>query len=1336
MNHKNIIDRFKFLYLLAVVASIWASSFELAYPHGVKYHEFVPIDRRMGMDASVVYCLVQDNQGMIWMGTNQGLYSFDGYSARYHSSVNEAAQSNSGVVYCALLVDSAHIWLGSENGLMVFNTVTDRFEQTPQGLPLNIRAIARITNHSYWLGSMNGLYLYNSETGKVDKINDPAIPHQAIYAILRYDENTYYFGTYNGLCRYDAIAKRFEKVALGNPGEHHNQLILSLLADYDRNCIWVGVEGGLFTYNHSTKQSSEVPLFNRNSIKSLLIDNQKCLWAGTDDGLFIYDPQTSKYRIIRHDALNDRSLVNNIVWSVFADKEQNIWLGTDAGVSLCFYNDKYKVRSVSEITGSSEGNQIISLLTDSKGNLWLGGTNGLIKVDKNKGSATWFQQNSKTHPLPHNKVRFIFEDFDGDVWIATDGSICRYDDKSAQFVRYQIEDATHVRNANWAYAICQDETHKLWVATCLGGVFVVDKQKLLASAGNTYVAEQNFYVNSGANSLSGSMLQYISVDGDHNIWAGTYRAGFNKIDRQNQRVIQFTANSPENPLPSDDVTAMAVGKDGFLWIALRNKLLKLVSHDHKMELFADSRMNDSYINAMSDDGLHLWLSTTTGLFMFEKGTSKFMKINSGANFYASVCYNEKNQTVVAGGNNEFVEFDANTIALPQKQNNLCLTSLFVNDHLVQPNDTSNLPVQLAQSIRFTKSIELPYQFNNLAFEFSELVYNHGASGQYAYKLSGLDVDWHYTSGNDNRLVYNNLRPGAYTLVVSRLNGEGHPLPNPLSLSVIIHHPWYSSVWAKIIYSILFVALILAIANYFLVLNRLRFERLEKLKTLELSSHKIEFLTNISHELKTPLSLIVGPLGKIIAQVKSVELKEQLEYVKLNASKLQTLINQLMNAAREQTDGFGLIVSTFDLVEFIKSEVSVFEKISNDKGVTISVETDQPKYPIEGDLLKIEGIVNNLMSNAVKFSPSNTQISVQLSVMGDGVALSISDQGPGIPAKDLPYVFDRFFQSKESLRLNKDGSGIGLSIVKNYVDLHHGRVQAYSEPGMGTKIMVYLPTKQEGGISKPATTNLAENTALTTAEKGKPVLLIVEDNNEILMFVAKQLSSEFNCLVAHNGKIGFDLALEKRPDLIITDIMMPVMDGIEMCKRLKENIATASIPVLMLTAKDDKNTELLGYQTGADAFLSKPFEITYLTERVRQLLTSRKHLVQKARQEAMIQPVEINALSADDRFLESITKVIEANITDADLNVNQLCERTGYNAKQVYRRIKALTGQTAVDYIRSVRLKKAATLLGRKTFTVAEVMYMVGFNNHSYFAKRFQELYGKSPKQYMDEFENR
>jgi len=1301
--------------------------------HGLKYHEFRPIDHRLGMNASAVNCIVQDGQGLIWMGTDRGLYSFDGYLARQYSAREEPGQDNDAVVYCALMVDTAHIWLGADNGLLVFNTYTDRFEPAPAGLPKNIRAISRINDHSYWIGSINGLYRFDTSTRKAEKINDEVLPHQAIYAILRYDDNTFYFGTYNGLCRFNMQTGRFTRIGLGSSHLTSNQLILSLLADYDRNCIWVGVEGELFRYSPSTQQTIVEPLFKGNSIKSLLFDNQHLLWAGTDNGLFIYEPSTGKYRLIRHDALNDRSILNNVVWSIFTDREQNIWVGTDAGASLFSYNENFKVQSISELTGSNEGNHIISLLADSKGNLWLGGTNGIIKVDKLHGKTVWYQQNSSQYPLPHNKVRYVYEDADGDVWIATDGSICQYDEKTSQFVRYQIEDPSHLRNANWSYAICQDETRKFWIATCLGGLFVVDKKQLLASGGKPIIAERNFFSNGSAQGLSGNMLQFLALDGDKNMWTGTYRDGISKIDRLNQKVIQFTTRTNDHHLPSDDVTAMLVDSDNFLWIALRDRIVRMDPHNNKMKIITDARLNDSYINALADDGKRIWMSLTSGLFFIEKASLNLRQINSGGTYYSSLYYDNRIHRIIAGGINEIVEFDPESILAEDNHNNLFITSIWVNNRLVEDNQSDGLPIKLVQSIRFSHSIKLPYNYNNLSFTFSELSYNHQQNVQYANKIKGLDADWHLSERGNNRLTNNNLPPGDYTLMISRMGSDGNPMPNPLTLLIKINHPWYSTNLAKGVYLLLFAFLILGLVNYYIVLNRLRFERIDKVKTMELTAHKIDFLTNISHELKTPLSLIIGPLERLIGQAKPAVLKSQLADVRQNALKMGSLIHQMMEASRQEVDGFGLIISKTDVVAFIRSVLSVFEKQLAERSIRVILESEYSSFFIEADVFKLEIIINNILSNASKFAPNGSTITVRLETFQDLVKILVTDQGPGIDAQDLKHVFERFFQSRHSLPQNKEGSGVGLSIVKEYVQMHKGTVKVLSDGIQGTCVDIVLPVKQ---IVGEAETPLNLQVSSHVSEKNrKPLLLIVEDNLEILSFISKSLSNEFRCISAPNGKLGLESAVSQQPDAIITDIMMPVMDGMEMCRKLKDNIATSLIPVIMLTAKDDKSTELLGYRTGADAFIAKPFEVSYLSGRLHHLLRGRNLLVQKARQEAIIQPREKEVISTDEKFLATITQIIENEITSPDLNVNVLSEKSGYSLKQVYRRIKSLTGQTAVDYIRSVRLKKAAMLLMRKTFTVAEVMYMVGFSNHSYFAKRFHEMFGKSPKRYAEEESN-
>lgn len=1321
----------KVMFLIMLPLSIMFS--EACKGHGLKYHDFRSIDQRLGLDASAVYCVLQDNQGLTWLGTNSGLYSFDGYQAHRYAANSALGPGSEGVIYCALMIDSVHIWLGADNGLSVFNTFTDSFEPAPGGLPENIRAISRINDHSFWIGSINGLYRFDTRSGRSEKIADELLPHQAIYAVSRYDENIFYFGTYNGLCRFDNRTGRFEKITLDNGKISSNQLILSILPDYGRRCIWVGIEGGLFAYNPSSGELTPVPLFRGSSVKSLLLDNQDCLWAGTDNGLYIFEPLTKKYRLIRHDATNDRSLLNNVVWTVFTDRRQNIWIGTDAGASLFVYNDGFKVQSISELTGSNEGNQIISLLADSRGNLWLGGNNGLIEVDKVHGKTIWYQQNSQEYPLPHNKVRYVFEDADGDIWIATDGSICRYDEKTRQFVRYQIDDSTYTRNANWSYSICQDETRKLWIATCLGGLFVVDKHRLVASDGKPFVAERNYCDDSGTLALSGNMLQFVTPDHDGNIWVGTYRAGINKIDRLNQEVVQFTVRSPQNPLPSDDVTAMIADPDNFLWIALRDRVVRMDPVKYSLKTITDQRLNDSYINALADDGRHIWLSVSSGLFLIDKSTLKLKQIDAGGNYYSSVFYDRNTRHIIAGGINEYMEFDPETILDENQHNNLYITSLRVNNRLLESGQSQGLPVSLKQSIRFTPFIELPYNFNNLTFTVSEFDYNRQKNLQFASKLEGLETDWRLSERGNNNITYNNLRPGAYTLLVSGIGSDGNPLPDPLAFSIKVNHPWYSTIPAKLVYLTVFILIAIALINYFIVLNRLRYERLEKTKTMELTAHKIDFLTNISHELKTPLSLIIGPIEKIMEQVKPASVKNQLAEVRRNAYKMASLVHQMMEVSRQDVDGMGLIVSKTDIVAFVKSIISVFEKTLEERSVKINLKCISPSFYIEADILKLEIILNNILSNASKFAPDGSVITVVIEPSAEQVKISVTDQGAGIDEQDLPHVFERFYQSRHPLPQNREGTGVGLSVVKEYVNMHHGNVRILSDGKNGTCVKIMLPVFQTA--VKPEDQSGIQTVSQSQESYSKPLLLIVEDNIEIASFMSKSLSKQFRCITAQNGKAGLEMAIAQRPEIIVADIMMPVMDGIEMCRRLKQNIATSLIPVVMLTAKDDKSSELLGYRTGADAYIAKPFDIGYLSDRINLLLRGRNLLVEKAREEAIIKPRAKEVLSSDERFLARITQIIEDEIANPDLNVNLLSERSGYSLKQIYRHIKSLTGHTAVDYIRSVRLKKAAILLSRNTFTIAEVMYMVGFSNHSYFSKRFQEMFGKSPRIFAEEQRN-
>lgn len=1319
---------YNFRKLFSIAILLIATCIKTVAGNDMNYHEFKTIDHQQGIDASAIYTTIQDQNGMIWMGTDRGLYSFDGYQARRYSATDESGQKYNGVIYCLQLVDSSHLWLGSDYGLLVFNTYTDTFEPIPARLPKNIRAIAAIDSNRYWLGSMNGLYCYNKKTQEINRITDNNIPHQAIYAILPYNQTQYLFGTYDGLCLYDSRNNTFRKIDLGITETMHHELILSLWADKQQQRVWIGIEGGLYVCNMSDLSVHEVKLFRGNSLKALTQDKNGIILAGTDNGLYIYDPQTEEHQHIRHDALNKLSLMNNVVWSVFFDREQNLWLGTDDGISLYQNNKDYQTLTINALTGSHDGNQIISLLADSKGTLWLGGTNGLIKRERN-GKTLWYQQNNPQHPLPHNKVRNIFEDADGDIWLATDGSVCHYNVSSGQFDQYLIEDQSHTRNANWAYSICQDEEEKLWITSCLGGIFVADKQQLLQAKNKVYIAEKNYYQNSGRNGLSGNMPQSIGRDKENNIWVSTYREGLNKIDRKNNKVIQYTSYSAQNKLPSDDITALLIDAENYLWLAFQDQLIQMDTKGNIVTHLSDKRLQDSYINALTDDGDRIWISLSPGLFFYDKKSQQLKQVNVGEAYYNAIYFDANTKHFYAGGVNRFVSFNLKDVLQEDLQNDIYLSALWINNQLINSTSASNKTPILKKSIRYTKRITLPYEANNIALSFSEFKYKPQEGTRYAYQLQGYDEAWNYNKMGSNLITYNNLEPGEYTLLISRVGRDGNPLPQPLSFQIDIQHPWYATPLAKIIYYLLLSLLIFSVINYILIVNRLRFERLEKIKTTELTAHKIEFLTNISHELKTPLSLIIAPLTGIIEQVKTRQLKEKLDYVRKNALKMSALIHQMIEASRQEFDNFGLITSKINFPDFVKSLLSVYEKTASEGHIRISMEMPENSLYLEADIMKLEIILNNLLSNAFKYAPQDSTVHLRVKQIEDKLFMAIADEGPGIHAQDLPHVFERFYQAKNSTKQNQKGTGLGLAIVKDYVQMHRGSVQIFSNGIQGTRVEVLLPLNQTVGETDE---NILPAKEPEPEHSDKPLLLIVEDNLEILSFIKSSLTGAFCCITAQDGKQGLEKASQKLPDIIVTDIMMPVMDGMEMCRKLKKNIATAAIPIIMLTAKDDRETELKGYYLGIDCFIAKPFDMGYLLSRINSLIRGRDLLVQKARQELMLAPKEEpNLVSGDDKFLKTITGIIEENIGNPNLNVQLLSKDSGFSQKQLYRKLKTLTGQTTVDYIRTVRLKKAALLLSRKTFSVSEIMYMVGFSNHSYFSKRFQEHFGKSPKDYME-----
>lgn len=1290
---------------------------QLLYSQGIHYQQFENIKPQN--EAFAVDCFMQDASGMIWFGTDKGLFNYNGYTVSPHFVIGER---NNTRIHCGITVGDS-LCLGGDNGLFFYNCKTGKYEDCQVDFPHDIRALD-IQGDTLWIGSLQGLYRFFIKGDKLEFFKPEiytTLPHESIYSIAcNSSSGEVYVGTYNGLCRYAPKENKFVVIPLPDDHLRNNQFVNSLLYDATNGCLWIGTDGTLFKYSFATYCVEQLDLFSENTIKALTLDSNGNLLAGTDNGLYVYSGQGVVEHII-HDSRNLQSLSNNIIWSVFRGKEGNIWLGTDQGVSLSRYNTSFSYVPIFQITGTGEGNQFYTTLKDTRNNYWMGGTNGLIRFSPEINrieNVSWYKMSDKAHLLAHNRIRYLYEDREKNLWITTDGSLHRYDYEKDCFIHYNITDSTQTYKANWAYQLFEDSVGKLWIAAYLGGVFVVDKQQLLHSTTGDCMSEYNF---SNHNGLSGMNVNQMIPDKTGNVWILLYSNVIDKINIQTHEVSHVT-------IKEKDVNYLLCDDEGYIWGGFRGGVFKMNPEDNKYETVSFGQFNNNGVLSMAEVEQSIWISTTDGIWVVDKQSMSFQRMLLTDGTFTSMYYLPSEGKVYLGGIDGIVITSPEAALHTTDSRPIYLTNLYINNEQIGFIN--------GKSITYTDYIELSHKQNNLSFEFSDLPYSQKNKSQFIYRLEGYDQRWNSLKSEMNRITYSNLNYGNYRLIICKLNSKGEPSEIYRTLGICIHAPWYYTWWAQTMYSFLFIGLVVWVINYFRVKIRMKREFEEKEKILEQSRQKMEFFTNLSHDLKTPLSMIIAPISKLLPTMKNEEVQKLLKGVQRNAMKMNTLIHQVVDVNRlDSNSNAMLILSQVEFVDFAKTVCLSHEEMVRMKNLKLSFNTNIDKLYIDIDMIKWESILANLLSNACKYTNEGGKIELSLFYENNLLTITVKDTGVGIPPQDIPYVFQRFFQSSRTVG-KKEGTGIGLYLVKMYVELHGGRININSVEEGGTTVCVTIPSSEntikDNSASISTDTSLVPETVEVQQEDiNKPCILVVDDNLEIAEFIVGSLQGSFRCKIATDGKQGWEVCCALMPDLIITDLMMPVMDGMEMIRVIRKHVPTSGIPVILLTAKNDRSTELDSMRHHVDAFIGKPFDLDLLLSRIEQLLSKKKILEAKKRIELISTPKEIEAVSYDENFLADITALIEKNVSDSDLNVNLLCTISGVNNKQMYRKLKQLTGMTPVEYIKSIRMKKAAMLLKQRKFSVAEVMYMVGFSNHSYFSKCFQGIFGMTPRQFMD-----
>jgi len=1275
------------------------------FGQGIKYQSFDNFT--LSLEANSVRLFLQDEQGLIWIGSNKGLYSFDGYHSFAHF---KPGSDENLLINCGLIYKNDFLLLGTEKGILMYDLQRDQYVPFELKLIKDVRAIV-LTNNDLWLGCADGLFKYHFKKKELTELfltTNGKRKFNMVHALLE-DNGYLYVGTHGSLVRFSLNDYQCEQIE--NP-LNTNRMIISLMKDPIRNCIWLGEGNSLARFIPSEKSFQ----LNRGFpvVKAIGLDAENNVVAGTDDGYYVFNGKEIKSFV--HDAQKQASLASNIVWTVFKDHSGNLWLGTDNGFSFVPRRRNFDFLPIYQFTGTGVGNQFGKLFRDSNGVYWLGGDNGLIStrtINSVDDQLRWYKMNDQEFYIPHNHVRDIFEDSDKHLWIATDYGICSYDARKDKFTRLHIFSGN--QTTSWAYHIQEDRNGNLWISSFNGGLFKINKKKLLGKQWD-YLADAHYSTHNGMNS---SNIDQFILDRKGAVWALNRNLGLNIIDDQSGEVRSFPlTDHTRGRMP----TCMIADSEGQIWIGLRNGVALIDPESQQVRLIDFYDKNNANVLSLLEVENHIWCTSTEGLWVIDKTNCSLKHIGVVDKIFFGMFYDKPSNRVLLGGSDGIAVCSTSLINMEEETNTMIISSIIVNNNRYEGSGKEG-------SVRYLDKIKLPYNQNNIVIGFSDLNYSkESRSGTYVFKLDGDDENWTSIKANDNTIYLNKLRAGKHNLTIARQRAQQSTTQVLKSFQITIMPPWYFTAWAKMAYGLTLAGLALWIINFFIQRNRLKFAQIEKEKTLEQSKMKIDFFTNIAHEFKTPLSLIIAPLSRLVHDTRSPKDKEALEMIQQNAMKLNSLVQQAIEYYRDDAKiPAGIILSRVEFVEFARSIFSSYEENMKERGISFIFNAQPEKMEVDVDILKMESILNNLLSNACKYTNSGESIILSLDYNSRENLLSIvvSDTGIGIPGKDLPYVFQRFFQSPA----NKDrgGTGIGLYLVKNFAELHGGSVKVISSVEEGTTFTVQIPAVMNSMVDPPD--QGAKNSETTG---NKPLIVIVEDNYAIAHFVYNIFVPEFRCVIAGNGKAGLKICTELKPDVIIADIMMPVMDGLEMCRRLKQNIPTSIIPVVLLTAKDDKETELRSIQLKIDAFISKPFDSNILYSKVKQLIETQDQLGKKLRIEKLSTPVDVMEVSADEQFLVEITRIIEEHIANPDLNVNFLCAEAEVSQKQLYRKIKSLTGLTAVDYIKSIRMKKAAMLLANKNFTVAEVMYKVGFSSHSYFAKCFSSEFGKTPREFIEE----
>ncbi|ANW95850.1 hybrid sensor histidine kinase/response regulator [Wenyingzhuangia fucanilytica] len=1323
-------------------------------------YKFIHLTTEEGLSQSSVMAITQDDLGQIWIGTRDGLNKYDGTEfTLYRNEKNNPSSLSYNDILCLESDSSGYIWVGTFRGLNKYdskkNTFKKYFKSDDCLLADNIIwCIKELSNKEIWIGTPLGLSIYNKNTDSFKTV----LNGNQILSVFETKNGNVFVATKNGLKKLVDKTNNYQfKTVKGT----EDYTIQDIVQSPKGNLLLGTKTHSVLEYNILENKitpyfTSEILIDKNKNARQLLFDDKDRLWIGTYKGLQIAN-NNNKITTLYNNINDDESINDNFIKVLYKDKKGSIWVGTYLGGINIWDESNINFINITQKSGTlGLGFKAVSSITKYRNLVFFGTEGGGISILNTKSKTFKYINLQNSPSLKSDNIKALYLTNDKKLWIGTfqDG-VAVYNIETQKFENKLIsKDLSSYLSGIGVVVIKEDKKGNLLFGTTLAGVISYNRINKSFDVINSKSTTKNITNNS---------IKSIEIDSKNNIWIGTLK-GLNKIDEKgNVKKYFYKKSEKEGNL----IYTIFEDSKGGIWVGSDvDGLYKFINGTfEKVKIKINNIDLIGVRGILEDDKGEIWISSyNQGIFNYDP-INNIVKLHYtqkegliSNQFNTGAFLNLGKSRFFFGGPKGVSYFDANSIIKNKYLPQVIITDFKIKNKSIEVNDESGL---LQKTISRTNSIELSHEQGNFSIAFSIPNYINSKSNKYKYRLKGLEKEWIETS--NNLASYTIQTPGSYIFEIKGVNSDGLSNNTPTVLNIKVNPAPWRTWWAFMFYGMFLFTMLYFLMNILKSRTKLRhqldLEQIEAEQIKKVNKAKLEFFTNISHEFRTPLTLILGPLHQILVDYRgSSKMYKRLKVIEGSANHLLQLINRLMDFRKLESNLIKLEAAEGNIVKFLKEIYLSFSEYAKDGNYEYSFYTSSEKILVYYDRYKLERVFYNLISNAFRYTPKNGKIAIRIIEKNDKIIIQVEDSGVGVAKEYQDKIFERFYELAINNKPDNDynkGTGIGLSIVKNIVDLHKGRISVRdNENNQGSIFSVELflgrnhlndneiikdfkfsddlsqyviPTNEQDKVV------FEEDFFENLPSEDKPTVLLVEDNKPLRQFMHDTLIKEYNVLEAENGKVAYKIAKKEKVDIIISDVVMPVMAGTDLCSLIKEDIRTSHIPVILLTSRSALIFRLEGLESGADDYISKPFNVAEFKLRIKNILSSVSRLKQKMNSTETVYSEDLALSSLDEKLYQKALQLVEKNIGNEQYDVDTFSEELGVSRSVLFRKIKAWTDFTPKEFIQHIRLKKAADLLELGELNISQVSYIVGFKNPKYFSKSFSKKFGVTPTMYIKKF---